>query len=321
MESSSINQRASTNLIGEKARDILTSSSRGKILASFSRAIYLSSSRNELVWLIGEGGPMHRRGVQLWGVLPGPAASSTYRVSDGTLELEGGYRLDLNQREVWKPESIRTERRLHASEISRTLFKAMTSHKDLSSPKGFGCILPEIAHITGGGPEKYEFCPESPVLHVAWPIVSDIISAISLQDYAQVLPAAARLIGLGEGLTPSGDDFVGGLFFTWKTLTEGINKCSAFKQSDLDLFLAYAKDNTNIISYTILADHVHGWGSETLHRLVNALLIGEPIERLIDLMVRLISLGHSTGWDILAGVLTGMLSCVREKPVMEFQVA
>lgn len=317
MESLSIFERDSLNSIGEKAWDIFASSSHGKILASFSRAIYLSSSRKELFWLTGEGSPMHRRSVEVRGILPGPSAGSTYRICDGTLEFEGGHQLVLTHREIWRPERIQTEGRFEQFEISRTLLEAMSSLTYLSSPKGFGCLLPDIYQMVGDGTESYDRHPNSPVLNLAWPCVRDIITAISLQNYTQVFPPALRLIGLGQGLTPSGDDYLGGLLFTWKILTKSMKKIPTFKQRDLDLFLAYAKRNTNIISYSILADHVHGYGSDTLHQFVNAMLVGEPVEKLQDLLVNLIAIGHSTGWDILAGVLTGILLGVGEKPAIQ----
>jgi len=320
MESSSIFERASLSSIGEKAKHVLVLSSHGKILASFSSAVYLNSSQKELFWLTAEGDPMHRRGVEVRGVLPGPAKGSTYRIQDGALELEGGFQLDLNLPDVWRPECVRSEGLPDLSEISQTLLATMTSLEDFPSPKGFGCFLPEIAHMVGDGSAPLEIYPESPVLHLAWPSIREFIAAVSAHDHAQALQSASQLIGLGEGLTPSGDDFVGGILFTWKTLAGVYKKSSEFSQGNLESLLAHAKRNTNIISYTILADHVFGHGSEVLHQLINALLVGEPLERLNNIVSRAVAVGHSTGWDILAGVLTGMPLWIKENAAMKVQV-
>ena len=317
MELSSIFERASVQAIGERAWDILTSSSRGKVLARFSKAIYLSSSQNEILWLTAGDSPMHRRGIKLQGTLPKPAAGSTYRVHADTLEFEGGFQISLDQLRVWKPERVQSYGRFCRSEISRTLYESLTSLWVLPSPKGFGCLLPEIVRMTGGKTKPNIGFSKAPVLQLAWPGVRDTIEALRLQSYEQVLPSAAQIIGLGEGLTPSGDDYLGGLLFAREMLTKSLGDVPVYQQHDLNSFLAYAKRNTNAISYTILADHAKGYGMETLHQFVYAILGGEPTERIQNLMVRLITVGHSTGWDFLAGALTGMLVGVGEKSAIK----
>ena len=46
---------------------------------------------------------------------------------------------------------------------------------------------------------------------------------------------------------------------------------------------------------------------EPLHDVVNSLLTGQDSESLMARVTRLLKIGHTSGWDILAGVLTGML--------------
>jgi hypothetical protein len=50
-----------------------------------------------------------------------------------------------------------------------------------------------------------------------------------------------------------------------------------------------------------------GLGPEPLHDLVTSLLRGADVNRLMGEVARLIGIGHSSGWDILAGALTGTL--------------
>jgi hypothetical protein len=282
--------------------------------------MYLCDRRKELVWLMAGGQPMHRRGVQIRGHLLEPRAGSIYRVHDGALELEGGFRLDLNRKPGWKPEPLRSSGLLNQYELVQSLSAIMTSLHRLPSPRGFGRILPELIQMAGGGAAPLDIYSEFPVLHMAWPSIREFIAAVSAQDYAGALNSASRLIGLGEGLTPSGDDFVGGMFFSFETLAKVFEQSSEFNRHDLESFLAYAKRSTNIISYTILADHVRGHGSEFLHQFLNALLCGESQDRLQDLLSRAVSLGNSTGWDILAGALTGMFIWIEENAALKVQV-
>jgi hypothetical protein len=74
------------------------------------------------------------------------------------------------------------------------------------------------------------------------------------------------------------------------------------------LFLQYAEPRTNLISYTLLRDHAIGQASEALHQFVDALVAGQALERMQRSATRLIGVGHSTGWDLLSGVVVGLMS-------------
>jgi hypothetical protein len=115
------------------------------------------------------------------------------------------------------------------------------------------------------------------------------------------------LVGLGPGLTPSGDDFLGGLLFAAHHLRAAYP--SAFEQAGdlLRDFLQEARLLTNRISHTILADLAHGHGPAPLHDLIDLLWQANPEPSWRDSAQHLIHIGHTSGWDMLAGMLTGML--------------
>ncbi len=306
----------SVNSIGEAAREILFPGSHGRILAVFSKAIYLKNTQDELVWLAAEGVPMHRRSVQIRGYLPTPRLHSSFTVKEGTLRFDYGVEIDLEGVCVWTPNLPRVDDLPHLRELYDLLIDITCSLADLPSAKGFGCLLPEIAKIAHGQPVPSTIPTESPVLNLAWPGIREIFNTNSSNDPTQFIKSAERLIGLGEGLTPSGDDFIGGMLFTSEILHKLYQVHQDFRHQDLQLFLAYAKRNTNLISYTLLKDHAGGHGSEVLHQFVNAVLTGEPQERIHRFALKLTEVGHSTGWDILAGVWTGMLLGVGDKAIL-----
>ena len=110
-------------------------------------------------------------------------------------------------------------------------------------------------------------------------------------DIEPVLP----LIGLGGGLTPSGDDALGGAMIALHCM--GCDwLCDAF-WSQLQSKAATA---TGHISYAHLEAAAKGYGHEALHGTLNALLAG----RVGDLRTNLVGIdavGHTSGWDALAG--------------------
>ena len=306
----------SVNSIGEAAREILLSGSHGKILTVFSKAIYLKSSEDELVWLAAEDVPMHRRCVQLRGPLPKPGLHSSFTVREDTLRLDDGVDMHLEGVFIWTPKPPRVDRIPPLRELHALLFEMSYSLEDLPSPKGFGCLFPELAKIARGRPLPSVILSGSPAANLAWSEIREILSTDSSIDHAQLLLSAEKLIGLGEGLTPSGDDFIGGLLFIVETLHKLYGHLPGFRHQDLQLFLAYARRHTNLISYTLLKDHAGGHGSETLHQFVNTVLTGEPQEKIHQYALKLTDMGHSTGWDILAGVWTGMLLGVGDKAAL-----
>jgi hypothetical protein len=120
------------------------------------------------------------------------------------------------------------------------------------------------------------------------------------------LKDARALIGLGEGLTPSGDDFVGGLLFAVYHLRAAYPNMFHWEQRAIDDLLDYARARTNVISYALVRDHARGQSVEPLHDWIAAMLgVDEPGD-IAGLVARLIGIGSTTGKNILAGAATRM---------------
>lgn len=113
-----------------------------------------------------------------------------------------------------------------------------------------------------------------------------------------------ELIGWGAGLTPAGDDFVGGVLFAAHHLRQAY--ALTWDTQPIDELLDWARTQTNLISYTILRDHAHGASVEALHDLWCALLARDASDNLAECAARVIRIGSSTGAAILAGALTGL---------------
>ena len=107
------------------------------------------------------------------------------------------------------------------------------------------------------------------------------------------------LLGLGPGLTPSGDDFlVGMLVALCETQEAGLQA----RLSETIRHLAPAR--TAPISTAHLLAACDGMASDALHRALQAILCNRP--SLADDLAALAVVGHSSGWDALAGAVTVM---------------
>jgi hypothetical protein len=123
-------------------------------------------------------------------------------------------------------------------------------------------------------------------------------------DLAAV-PAAGELIGLGAGLTPSGDDLlVGYLTGLWCTVREKIDRHSFV--SRLGQAIIDFSRETNDISRTYLFHAAQGQVAGHLAALAQAISQGEDQNRLLGTAEAAMQDGHTSGMDAVTGLLLGL---------------
>ncbi len=135
--------------------------------------------------------------------------------------------------------------------------------------------------------------------------LNDLAQALHTQDLAAVEAASLRLLGLGVGLTPSGDDLVGAVFFTlhhaaiapWTSALAAVRKRIG----------RAAQTATNPISAALLDDLLQGSSYRALHELLDALHM-QHLSAIQDAIRTLLHVGASSGGDMLAGVLLTLLN-------------
>ena len=123
---------------------------------------------------------------------------------------------------------------------------------------------------------------------------------------SSALPHAVSLIGLGPGLTPSGDDFLTGLFTIFNMKNSPFYPYRLFCED----VIKKAKTLTNDISYMTLKKAAFGKVRESIISLLNSLLV-EDDEDLILSLNKLLNIGSSSGTDIAFGIVFGMEATIR----------
>lgn len=128
-----------------------------------------------------------------------------------------------------------------------------------------------------------------------------LLTELLNKNMKEAVQHAVSLIGLGPGLTPSGDDFLVGLFsvfhlekspyFSYRWICEEVEKA--------------AKTATNDISYMALKQASIGKVRESIISLIDALLYGDE-EELIFSLKQVLNIGSSSGTDIAIGILCGL---------------
>jgi len=119
------------------------------------------------------------------------------------------------------------------------------------------------------------------------------------------MSAARKLLGVGSGLTPSGDDFLTGFFmYHFRYLQTGASEPEYLQDWWAELTrLAFEKTTT--ISANRLEYAARGWSEELFLKLIDHLFNPE-VDFGADQVQRLVDFGHSSGVDTLMGISFGL---------------
>jgi hypothetical protein len=129
---------------------------------------------------------------------------------------------------------------------------------------------------------------------------AQLARSLARADFAGACRCARGMLGLGPGLTPSGDDFLVGLF---AVLNIPGSPCQGWLGTGTDV-LAGAERATNAISLAALTQAARGRVRESIAGLIEHLMHGAP-ERLATPLRRVLSIGSTSGADIVAGIRCG----------------
>lgn len=112
-----------------------------------------------------------------------------------------------------------------------------------------------------------------------------------------VTEAARRLLGLGEGLTPSGDDILTGLAFVAAHPGFGLTAIL----EPVTAAVRDGEDSTTLLSLVTLRAALAGRARRRLHDLVTAVIVGDN-PRIVTMAIETAAIGHTSGYDILTGI-------------------
>lgn len=112
---------------------------------------------------------------------------------------------------------------------------------------------------------------------------------------------AVSLVGLGPGLTPSGDDFLVGLFTAFHLANSPLSSYKWFCEEVEKV----AKELTNEISFMAIKQASTGQVRESIVSLLEAILSDDERELIISLQ-KVLNIGSSSGTDIALGILAGL---------------
>jgi hypothetical protein len=289
-------------LAGRVSHEALASSSTWRVLALFRRSLYLQATHGALLCVgpasLGAG-PMNLLAAlpeapswETAGLRPGHAAGCDGRI----LRIGGAVAIAVSGVRVWHPPAIPATRTPAGLSANLAALRSALSRR---GPRG-GLAPLTAAAASGAAPPWAGLAEPAPLLRAAWPGVAALRAwgqAIALERSAEPIPEAiGTLLGLGPGLTPSGDDLLGGALIALRGLgwSPAADRLAAW-------VLERAARRTHPISRAHLACAAAGEGAAPVHQTLCALCASGAIglDPALDALERV---GHSSGWDTLAGI-------------------
>lgn len=277
---------------GVLAREFCRSVSWASVDAVFERCFYLRSG-NEFICVgepdIGDG-PLTLIGYL--GRLPNlklqpgrPAA-----VCDRHIVIGNSIRLALDRTQPWRPPPWPN---------SASPIRLFDTCADLAWRAASDAPEEGLARHVSGVRETSRRQP--PLARIARPRIAIFERWLSKVLDARAPPAIGGreavqgLIGLGPGLTPSGDDFLVGALALLDAIGERAAH-TALARAINDPLLGLTTPLSACFLRAVAAGHV----GEALHRAASSVITGDA-----DSAVAAVgTIGHSSGWDMMAGIMT-----------------
>lgn len=283
--------RFAAELIGAGARQRLENSRDATICAVFRRSFYLETAAGDLACIgpraIGAGP------INMICDLPdaidwqasGLRSDTRVAIARGRFVVAGQYEFDFSAARVWRPAP------LSAGWTGETLRQGLDALDAAAAAYDLSDGLAALARRDGNA---------MPRARAAVDALGRWLNEAITDPRQDIPPEIAFLIGLGPGLTPSGDDLIGGAMIALHMFShvEAADRLAGWA-------LPIARRGTGKFSLAHLEQAAGGQGAEALHRVIAAITDGN--EAALKICLREIDLiGHSSGWDALAGAAAVM---------------
>jgi hypothetical protein len=290
-------------LSGTHARAALADASTWRVLADFRRSVYCQATHGAVV-CVGSlslgAGPLNvlARIPPEWSWQDfGVARDTQVKWSDGALRFGRRLAFSFAQERLWQPDASVLD---WAPVVLSSGLDVLAAECRRRAP--VDGLAPTIPWLLGKGLRDTAVAGlDQALAEAAAPGIAALnvwLGSVVGGGNVHVSPPqpVEKLIGLGPGLTPSGDDFLGGVLIAlralgWPDVADTMGRW----------LLRRAGTRTHAISCAHLRCAADGAGAAVLHDTLAALVSpGAPgLGARLDAVA---AMGHSSGWDALAGM-------------------
>jgi hypothetical protein len=280
--------------VGRAARASLGPGRQGSVLAVFHRSFYVAFDEGALACIGPPGmgaGPLNALADLPDGLdwqASGMTAGDAARTDRGTLRIGRTLEFAFDSAVVWSPNMPAPDWSRSALAAGLNALRREADRYDLT--QGLASLV--VDDFPDGGPLLERGRAGRTALR-QWLADTDTLSGSP--------PAEVReLIGLGPGLTPSGDDLIGGALIALRAFGR-----EAHRAALADWAPRIAARRTGRISLSHLISAGNGEGAAALHDAICNVAANDA-PGIASALTALDRIGHSSGWDALAGAVAVM---------------
>ena len=277
--------------------DTLSTDQIAAIFGITSRGIFLQAAEERMVFLSFEDyrGPLT---ANLSGDLQHLGNLSPGGVVIVTREriafADSGISISTSNAEVWKPSQPATPPLNSVDRTDRIRNLAIAVYQQKGA-EGLGGMLPVLAAFS---PKCANRDSQFQGTHAK---IDEIRGQIAQGDLLPLSQTVQSFLGLGSGLTPSGDDFVMGLLLSlnrWSLILQLGDSLAVFNEQVVEA----AYRCTTTLSANLIECAVLGLADERLMQAVDFLAAAEYHQS--EVLPGLLNWGNSSGVDALVGMIT-----------------
>jgi hypothetical protein len=221
-------------------------------------------------------------------------------VDEYLLSFEKGLTLSMNRAEIWSPRHG-VKKPIDIGLVKRNLLLV----EEIASCRneGVGQLVHHIENMISGAP--FDNDQLNRVSRIGLPNIVNLASAVKSEDLDLVCRSAKKLIGLGQGLTPSGDDLLAGfmasLRWTVNSFHGDLDRVDRINQT-----IASVAEDTTMLSKQLLTLAAAGEVNEAVEGLLGAILSSHA-EDVTIAAKKVSAIGETSGVDSIIGILLGSL--------------
>lgn len=286
--------------IGNLAADVLSGEKTAAVFSITSRGIYLKFGNNRMIYLSFEEyrGPLTANLSEGSPLLSSLSPRETATISgDRIIFSQSGISISKSNATVWKPPGAIETSFSPAEQVNqiRDLAIAAYQHK---KPEGLSKLLPFLVDVSP------EYLNKDNQLKKTSGKINEIRTQITQGDLLPLSQTIQSFLGLGSGLTPSGDDFVMGLLLSlnrWGMAFQPGKNLSILNNNVVEATYRC----TTTLSANLIECAALGLADERLIQAVDYLATGKY--RQAEILSGLLTWGNSSGVDALVGMMTAFL--------------
>jgi hypothetical protein len=202
-----------------------------------------------------------------------------------------GVSIQAQQGAIWQPAPVSSAPRPVPEQLSTLAYLAREA-VGRRRGVGFSVVLPHLLELPERGDIHWD---RETVLQSVLPVRR----ALCERDVTAVVDALSGLLGVGGGLTPSGDDFIMGLLLVLNRWRVGSWPHSGLRRLNQEVTGA-AYQRTTRLSANMIECAALGEADERLVAVADCIFVGDPPEA--ECVSRVLGWGASSGTDALTGM-------------------